>query len=773
MMFASGIAFALPVKSTSALSGGDFNPGYIIDDTVFFSGNAMDTGQIQQFLNSKVPVCDTNHAGSGENQPPFICLKDYRQDTPSRNPEAGLCNGFSAGNKSAAEIIYEVGVSCGVSQKALLVLLQKEQSLITDTWPWQIQYRSATGYGCPDTAPCDSEYYGFFNQVYAAARQFKRYVRDSTSFNFRAGITRNILFNPNANCGSSPVYLQNSATAALYNYTPYQPNSAALANLYGTGDACSAYGNRNFWRIFTDWFGTTKPAGKWLRQDSTGQVWLVAEGLMPDGSYARKRFKLSTWEHYKAYFLQYEPVVQVSDDYLSQYTDDGVLGTMAIGRSYQQIQFMDSGHRFHIATGEQCAEWGLSCFDTNVVKTIPGTEFLERLPGTGPLRSGALNNGITYRIADGKRNPVLDSQTYFDLGYGNPANIAAMQSINLQQPIGTTQISHDVVIQFNQSSPVMYYASDTYQFHVVPIYDVFLAWNFGKHAYLSPTPSSYTVTPPQTSPTNLTIWATDGTRKYMVDQGRKVDVTATADMPNVTWQNIAKQKLAELPNAVYGSYAINSQTGSVFLLENGQKRQVPTWDDFVKLDLRINQLLPLSDYTLSLFPTGPLKLAEGTVFDDDGLFIVSGPSKYRIPSPIYFDIFDLDWYKVIVGQTNLDTFYTGTNELSVLIKAGSGQQYAAVNRNKYSIDSTARFNWGFDSNDFIELSDKNLNRLPTTGSIGRFMQGPDGKVYYGQAGERHHILSYSTVEALGGNSKTILNVPSELLEMSPLGSPIP
>ncbi len=28
--------------------------------------------------------------------------------------------------------------------------------------------------------------------------------------------------------------------------------------MYGTGDGCSAYGNRNFWRYYTDWFGSTK-----------------------------------------------------------------------------------------------------------------------------------------------------------------------------------------------------------------------------------------------------------------------------------------------------------------------------------------------------------------------------------------------------------------------------------------------------------------------------------------------------------------------------------
>ena len=60
--------------------------------------------------------------------------------------------------------------------------------------------------------------------------------------------------NPNPACGSSPVYLQGRATAALYNYTPYQPNRAALA---GTNDGCGAYGNLNFWRLYTDWFGST------------------------------------------------------------------------------------------------------------------------------------------------------------------------------------------------------------------------------------------------------------------------------------------------------------------------------------------------------------------------------------------------------------------------------------------------------------------------------------------------------------------------------------
>lgn len=263
----SALAFSAP--SANALSGSDWQAGRIIDDAVFFNPNTMDPASIQGFLNSKVPSCDTYGAqayggttrsayGASKGYPaPYTCLRNYSQDTPSKVAEAGLCEQYIGGTKSSAQIIYDVSLSCGINPKVLIILLEKEQSLITDDWPWSIQYRSATGYGCPDTAPCDSEYYGFFNQVYNAARQFKRYQRDSSLFSYRSSRINYIQYNPNAACGGANVYVQNQATAGLYNYTPYQPNPSALANLYGTGDGCGAYGNRNFWRLFNDWFGST------------------------------------------------------------------------------------------------------------------------------------------------------------------------------------------------------------------------------------------------------------------------------------------------------------------------------------------------------------------------------------------------------------------------------------------------------------------------------------------------------------------------------------
>lgn len=167
-----------------------------------------------------------------------------------------------------------------VSQAALLVLLEKEQGLVTDSTPTDRQFRSATGYGCPDTAACDSLYYGFFNQVYNAAHQFKVYQSTPTRWNYQAGRSNRILWHPNADCGSSQVTIRNQATAGLYIYTPYQPNAAALRNLYGSGDSCSSYGNRNFWRLYTDWFGSTSdgPVSSFVKVATDDSVYLVSGG---------------------------------------------------------------------------------------------------------------------------------------------------------------------------------------------------------------------------------------------------------------------------------------------------------------------------------------------------------------------------------------------------------------------------------------------------------------------------------------------------------------
>ncbi len=237
-----------PTSPASAANAADWNAGNIIDDVVFYDSNAMTASDIQAFMERQVRQCQSG----------YTCIKDYRQNTDNR-PADRYCDGYTGrANESAATIIDRVARSCGISQKSLLVLLQKEQGLITSTAPSAWNYSAATGQGCPDTAPCDPSTSGFFYQVYYAARQFEIYRLSPTSWGYQAGRYNNILYNPNGNCGTQRVYIENQATAGLYIYTPYVPNQAALNNLYGTGDGCSAYGNRNFWRTFTDWFGSTR-----------------------------------------------------------------------------------------------------------------------------------------------------------------------------------------------------------------------------------------------------------------------------------------------------------------------------------------------------------------------------------------------------------------------------------------------------------------------------------------------------------------------------------
>jgi hypothetical protein len=246
-------AIVSPAANATPVTG--FNAGRIIDDAVFTNYRTMNTNNIQNFLNSKVPTCDTNgtkiysgsttraqYGASRGNPKPFTCLKNYKQD-----------------GKSAAQIIYEASQDYKINPQVLLVLLQKEQGLITDDWPWKIQYRSATGYGCPDNADCSKSYYGFKNQVRWAAKMFRSIMNDSPTWYTPFVLGNNTIdWNPIDSCGSSTTRIENHATLALYSYTPYRPNQAALNAGYGTGNSCSSYGNRNFYLYFRDWFGSTQ-----------------------------------------------------------------------------------------------------------------------------------------------------------------------------------------------------------------------------------------------------------------------------------------------------------------------------------------------------------------------------------------------------------------------------------------------------------------------------------------------------------------------------------
>ncbi|WP_157944057.1 hypothetical protein [Blastococcus atacamensis] len=236
-----------------------FNAGNIVSDGVFYDPTTMTAQAIQDFLVVKGASC------SGDR-----CLKTFRQDTWTRPADAFCAAYQGAGGESAAAIIHKVGLACGINPRALMVILQKEQGLIGSRGPSAYAIERAMGYACPDASVCDSRYFGLYNQLYSAAHRFKEYRANPAKFNYRAGMTNSINYAPmtaeydnigGTRCGKASVYIQNQATAGLYNYTPYVPNQAALDAGYGTANDCSTYGNRNFFLYFTDWFGSTQSSG--------------------------------------------------------------------------------------------------------------------------------------------------------------------------------------------------------------------------------------------------------------------------------------------------------------------------------------------------------------------------------------------------------------------------------------------------------------------------------------------------------------------------------
>ncbi len=247
-------------NSSSAADARHYNAGNIMSDFVMTNKNSMTEAQIQAFLNSKNSCNDTNIAKAAQ----------YPQYNYNIKNGKFVCMAQESFNgESAARIIWQAAQDYGINPQVLIVLLQKEQSLITDTWPNNIQYRSATGYGCPDTADCDGKYYGFKNQVRNAANFFRAYQTGNTSWyklvwpgDKYTGTWQpfhyDVRLHPNAGCGTIRTFIENRATASLYSYTPYRPNQAALNAQNGTGDGCSSYGNRNFWLYFSDWFGNTQ-----------------------------------------------------------------------------------------------------------------------------------------------------------------------------------------------------------------------------------------------------------------------------------------------------------------------------------------------------------------------------------------------------------------------------------------------------------------------------------------------------------------------------------
>lgn len=410
------VTVAAPTDPASASPPASaWNSGLIITDSVMFDPGRMTLAQVKSFLAAKGANCVAHTNSDGSVTP---CLKDYKETTYGIKAVANRCEKPYDGvaNETAAAIIWKVAQACSINPQVLIVLLQKEQGLVTASGSGLTpsRYNYATGFACPDTAGCDTHKSGFFRQVYSAAYGFQNYAQNSYYSQYAAGRTSNILYNPNRSCGTQSVAVQNAATHALYVYTPYVPNAAALNHPYATGDSCSSYGNRNFWLYFNDWFGSPL-TGTYFVDTDAGYTYLVIAGV---------RWKVtddSLLSTYKAL----GSVGRVSTTYANSLPYAGVLGQVAktVDGSATQYWLMTNAGRIALSTCAQVTEQGVSC---SAVPTFT-VDMIDRFPVLDAFRtsSGAMylmDGGVRYKLPNDDLAELLEPDGGYPLVGGSGVN---------------------------------------------------------------------------------------------------------------------------------------------------------------------------------------------------------------------------------------------------------------------------------------------------------------------------------------------------------------
>lgn len=230
-----------------------FDPAYLIDDAVFYDSATMSVQDVTDFIATVNDGCVPGTDGT-------VCLAQARFEVEAREPSLTCPGGLaSAQDATAGEVIWAVSQACDLNPQALLVLIQKEQGLLTASGPTLTarDYEAAAGYACPDGAACDPAWAGFVNQVYGAASQFQRYRLQPGGFRVRAGVPVILGHSPDPACGGGEVTAANQATAGLYNYTPYLPNEAVTSG--AGGDECSSFSAWAFYGYFRTFFGDPTP----------------------------------------------------------------------------------------------------------------------------------------------------------------------------------------------------------------------------------------------------------------------------------------------------------------------------------------------------------------------------------------------------------------------------------------------------------------------------------------------------------------------------------
>lgn len=757
-----------------AVSAAGFNPGRIIDDAIFYDPAGMRSiSEVQTFLDSHVPNCDTWGTGpSGTNglnraqyaqqvmgwpAPPYVCLDNYYENPNTGETSFEKGGGAFPGGLSAAQIIYDAAQQYKINPKVLLIMLRKESlNLFSDSWPMKSQYKYAMGYACPDSGPnysaaCVDSKAGFYKQVTLAAWQLRYYYTNMGSYNFTPGRVNTIQYSTNPACGTKNVYIENYATASLYIYTPYTPNDAALNAYPGTAN-CGAYGNRNFWFFWQEWFGSTLTNGNFVRTVDNATVYLIGD---------KKKYPVADIALLGS-ASNLGGVGFVSQAYL----DSIPTATSQFGRTIQSpdgtIYFFDSNIKLPFSSCSIVADYGGACGSAAELSQSEIDKF-----STGPLMTNGMKttSGRTYIVSGGIKKEVLDDASLAAAGISVGFNTLTDSSLtNLS--LGVPYIRDDVIIQSRQdaNNKIIKSASSFYKI------DPSVASNPAFRDIPTGQIDDQSISKINASPVTLSDYFKDASNSYILTQDGKKKVQDPASFGvasvQITTSLSAKiQGTGQLSNpALLKSYS----DGTVYVVVNGQKRPLVAMEDLKSIT---GEESPYIGWTngayLNNTPTGNIIVGAGRLVKTPSnatVYMTDGYDKL-IPMSSFNPAYDtgLNMIIRIISDSILSKYSVNQTVLSSYVSC-SNQNYIGIGGILYPITITDK--------QAMTLQTQTCNVLAKGSTPPGFLNGLDGTIYQLSGQTVRPIKSWQTYVTLSAGGGQLVKITPSTLNMFSVGSPL-
>lgn len=746
------VAIPSEQEPAAALNGSMFDPGLIISDSVFYDFGTMSVADIQRFLDGRVAACRAAADRPG-------CLKDYRLSTPGATGSPGRCESLPPkSNITAAELIYDVARACGINPRVILVKLQKEQGLVTSTDPSPRAYDFALGMDCPDSpSGCSAASAGFFWQLYKGVGQLNWYSNPAGSFTWlRPGTVITRPYYPNRpSCGSQSFTLQNKATAALYYYTPYVPNQAALDNLYSTGDSCSSYGNRNFWRFFSDWFGSPIGGG-FLLKAAKGDTFFIVDELkyrVPDAQLLASLAPLG-------------PVGEISKDYLDSFTTVGDMTPLIRNATTDRYSFVDNGKRIRFTSCEQVASFGLNC---GSAVTLTSPQFSALVSGGDATNVVLGESGERYLIEAGQIREVLNDASVAAAGLTLAAPSQIRRASLNYLPVGLPIASNGSLVG-NRETGALGVVADGSFFAIDPATatDVnFGVWFQGQGSTLS-TQSIQALT---AGPVIQSIVADDAGKQYLLTPSGKRLIQDTAnwiEKPSVLPPSVLNLIPTVAEELVTPAVVRSTTNSTLFLVNAGQLRPIQTSDrKAVRASLEENTVHRISPSALSQMRKGSQVIPPGALVRVGSTnFLVDGLSRlYKIPSTEQARALGLGSARTV--KKSAVSSYARAGNLSGIKVTCSAQPYLVVAGKLVLVSAETFTHYPTTARELDPGTCAALSISDAAGS--RFIRTASSEYFLIEDGKKRPIANKARYVALKGSGPSAIPVDSVFANRVPNG----